>query len=236
MTESKSRAVVLVHDRDPDLGYRNIGTLVPELRGRGYQLDVHSFDYGLGTEPPPLDGAAMVVVMGSPDAAYDESPWITPEIEYLESAIELDVPILGVCFGGQLLARVLGGSVAKSRYPEHGFTEIETAEPALEGPWMEYHGDTFVAPETATVIARNGAGQQAFAHGPHLGLQFHPEIDPDVFESWADAWVRDHIEQDEELVEEITQDLKTGAAAARARCSALLDAWIAGDLAKRIGG
>jgi GMP synthase (glutamine-hydrolysing) len=229
VNESKGRAVVLVHDRDRELGYRNIGTLVPELEGRGYELDVHSFDYGLGTEPPVLDDAAMLVVMGSPDAAYDESHWITPEIAYLEHAIALDVPILGVCFGGQLLARVLGGSVAKSEYPEHGFTEIETSEPGLTGPWMEYHGDTFVAPESATVIARNGAGQQAFIQGPHLGVQFHPEIDVDVFSSWADAWERDGIEQDEELVRGIQEDLKSGESAARARCGELLDAWIGGE-------
>lgn len=230
MTESKGRAVVLVHDRDRDLGYRNIGTLVPELQGRGYELDVHSFDYGLGLEPPALDDAAMVVVMGSPDAAYDESPWITAEIAYLENAIERDVRILGICFGGQLLARVLGGSVAKSHYPEHGFTDITTALPALAGPWMEYHEDTFFAPESATVVARNSAGQQAFIHGRHLGLQFHPEIDVDVFQSWADAWVRDDIEQDEELVEAIRKELKAGESAARSRCSALLDAWISGEV------
>lgn len=227
---SKNRAVVLVHDRDPALGHRNIGTLAPELESRGYQLQVHSFDYGLADTPPALDDAAMLVVMGSPDAAYGETPWIGPEIAYLESAVEKDVPILGVCFGGQLLARVLGGSVARSQFPEHGLTHVETSRPDLigPGPWMEYHDDTFLAPERATVIARNGAGQQAFAQGPHLGLQFHPEIDVDVFESWADAWVRDGIEQDQQLVDGIAEQLAAGEAELRARCGALLDAWIAG--------
>ncbi|WP_072807144.1 type 1 glutamine amidotransferase [Rhodococcoides yunnanense] len=222
---SKNRAVVLVHDRDPDLGYRNIGTLVPELQNRGYELDVHSFDYGHAEAPPELDGAAMVVVMGSPDAAYDDVPWIGPESAYLQDAIDLDVPILGICFGGQLLAQVLGGTVAKSKFPEYGFTAI-TTDTIGPGPWMEFHGDTFLAPDTATVIARNDAGQQAFVQGRHLGLQFHPEIDVDVFESWADAWVRDGIEQDAELVAVIRADLKAGESDARARCSDLLDTWI----------
>lgn len=221
---------MLVHDRDPQLGYRNIGTLVPELESRGYQLEVHSFDYGLTDTPPALDGAAMLVVMGSPDAAYGETAWIGPEIAYLEAAIECDVPILGVCFGGQLLARVLGGSVARSKFPEHGLTDIETTRPDVvgPGPWMEYHDDTFLAPDSATVIARNDAGQQAFVQGPHLGLQFHPEIDVDVFASWADAWARDGIEQDRDLVDAIAKDLVSGEAELRARCGALLDGWIAG--------
>lgn len=225
---SKNRAVVLVHDRDRSLGYRNIGTLVPELRDRGYELEIHSFDYGHAEVPPELGGAAMVVVMGSPDAAYEEISWIGPESAYLQVAIELDVPILGICFGGQLLAQVLGGTVAKSQFPEYGFTEVETETPETvgAGPWMEFHEDTFLAPEGATVLARNDAGQQAFSYGPHLGLQFHPEIDVDCFESWADAWIRDGVAQDDELVARIRADLEAGEADARARCSDLLDAWI----------
>ncbi len=225
-----SRAVVLVHDRDRALGYRNIGTLGPELRSRGYELDVHSFDYGLGEVPPALDDAAMLVVMGSPDAAYAETPWIAAESAYLQTAIEMDVPILGVCFGGQLLARVLGGTVTESQFPEHGLFEIATSRPELigPGPWMEYHGDTFVAPESATLIARNSAGQQAFVQGRHLGVQFHPEIDVDVFESWAVAWVRDGVEQDQNMVDVIRKDLAANEVELRVRCSALLDAWISG--------
>lgn len=219
---------MLVHDRDSALGYRNIGTLLSELQSRGYELDVHSFDYGLGDVPPSLQNAALIVVMGSPDAAYDETPWIGPEIAYLEKAVELDVPILGVCFGGQLLARVLGGTVTKSQFPEHGLTSVETFRPDLigTGPWMEYHEDTFLAPDSATVIAHNDAGQQAFVQGRHLGLQFHPEIDVDVFESWADAWVRDGIEQDQDMVDGIRKDLIARELELRARCAALLDAWI----------
>ncbi|WP_020112471.1 type 1 glutamine amidotransferase [Rhodococcus sp. 114MFTsu3.1] len=222
------RAVVLVHDRDPALGLRNIGTLAPELESRGYRLDVHSFDYGHADTPPSLDDAGMVVVMGSPDAAYGESSWIGPEIDYLERAIEKDVPILGVCFGGQLLARILGGTVTRSQFPEHGLTETRSTRPDLigPGPWMEYHDDTFVAPDAATVIASNSAGQQAFVHGRHLGLQFHPEIDVDVFDSWADAWVRDGIEQDQDMVDAIRKDLVDNEADLRARCAALLDGWI----------
>ena len=228
MSETNSRAVVLVHDRDPALGYRNIGTFIPELQQRGFQLQVHSFDYASASTPPPLGDAAMVVVMGSPDAAYDLNPWVGPETAYLERAIGLDVPILGVCFGGQLLAQILGGTVTKSDWPEHGMTDIESDCPELvgSGPWMQFHGDTLVAPDSATVIARNDAGQQAFTAGPHLGVQFHPEIDVDTFDSWAHAWARDGVEHDRQLVAAIREDLEAGERDARARCSALLDAWI----------
>ncbi|MGB2950171.1 MAG: gamma-glutamyl-gamma-aminobutyrate hydrolase family protein [Rhodococcus sp. (in: high G+C Gram-positive bacteria)] len=190
MSETNSRAVVLVHDRDPALGYRNIGTFIPELQQRGFQLQVHSFDYASASTPPPLGDAAMVVVMGSPDAAYGLNPWVGPETTYLERAIGLDVPILGVCFGGQLLAQILGGTVTKSDWPEYGMTDIESDCPELvgSGPWMQFHVDTF--------------------------------------DSWAHAWARDGVEHDRQLVAAIREDLEAGERAARARCSALLDAWI----------
>lgn len=143
------RAVVLVHDQDPALARRDIGTLDAELAARGFQLDVHSFDHSPDLAPPPLSGAQAVVVMGSPDAAYDDTlTWLAPEIAYVQDAIDAQVPILGVCFGGQLLARVLGGTVRKSEHPEYGFVDVETSDPELiaPGPWMEFHGDTFTAP------------------------------------------------------------------------------------------
>jgi GMP synthase (glutamine-hydrolysing) len=223
------RAVVLVHDRDPSLARRDIGTLAAELRTRGFLLDVHSFDHSPDVAPPTLSDAQVVVVMGSPDAAYDDTlTWLAPEIAYVQQAIDAQVPILGVCFGGQLLARVLGGSVRKSEYPEYGFVDVETSDPELvpPGPWMEFHGDTFVAPPEATVIARNAAAQQAFVCGPHLGMQFHPEIDLDTYDAWAAAWQRDGVEHAVD-VHRIRQDIADSEAAARKRCSALLDAFLA---------
>lgn len=223
------RAVVLVHDRDPALARRDIGTLDAELRSRGFQLDVHSFDHSPDTAPPSLSEAQLLVVMGSPDAAYDDTlTWLAPEIAYVRQAIDAQVPILGVCFGGQLLARVLGGSVRKSDHPEYGFVDVESSDPELiaAGPWMEFHGDTFVAPPEATVIARNGAAQQAFVHGPHLGLQFHPEIDLDTYDAWAAAWDRDGVEHEVD-VHEIRRAIADAEPAARLRCSALLDSFLA---------
>ncbi|OZC85653.1 GMP synthase [Rhodococcus sp. 06-418-5] len=223
------RAVVLVHDRDPALARRDIGTLDAELRSRGFQLDVHSFDHSPDTAPPSLSEAQLLVVMGSPDAAYDDTlTWLAPEIAYVRQAIDAQVPILGVCFGGQLLARVLGGSVRKSEHPEYGFVDVESSDPELiaAGPWMEFHGDTFVAPPEATVIARNGAAQQAFVHGPHLGLQFHPEIDLDTYDAWAAAWDRDGVEHEVD-VHEIRRAIADAEPAARLRCSALLDSFLA---------
>ena len=128
--------------------------------------------------------------MGSAHAAYDdELPWLAPELAYLRRAVDVGTPVLGICFGGQALARVLGGTVGRAPMPERGLTTVESLDPAVPaGPWMEFHHDAFTLPPGATPLARSEAGLQAFAHGPHLGVQFHPEISPDVFAAWAESW------------------------------------------------
>jgi len=96
--------------------------------------------------------------------------------------------VLGICFGGQLMSRVLGGSVSRSPRAELGWYEIESKDEALvpRGPWFQYHWDRFTLPPGATLIAENDLCPQAFSYGRTLGLQFHPEIDPQVLDLWLD--------------------------------------------------
>jgi GMP synthase-like glutamine amidotransferase len=99
------------------------------------------------------------------------------------------VPVLGLCFGGQALAAALGGEVETAPAPELGWTEIETDEPELvpPGPWLEWHYERFSVPPGATEIARTDAASQAFRHGRHLGVQFHPESTVEIVERWAES-------------------------------------------------
>ena len=53
---------------------------------------------------------------------------------------------------------------------------------------MEFHYDAFTLPPGAVPLARSDVGLQAFTAGPNLGVQFHPEITPDVFASWRSGW------------------------------------------------
>lgn len=84
------------------------------------------------------------------------------------------------------MARALGGSVARSPKAELGWYEIESDDKTLisTGPWFEYHWDRWSVPKGATEIARTQIASQAFIMGRTLGVQFHPEIDPDVLEEW----------------------------------------------------
>ncbi|GGF94719.1 glutamine amidotransferase [Rhodococcoides trifolii] len=223
-------ALVVFHERDHGLGVRNIGSIAPALRERGYEVEAVTFESDGST--PSLDGVDVVVLMGSPDAAYDDTlPWLAAEIEFVEQAVAHEIPTLGVCFGGQLLARALGGSVRRADQEEIGFVTVESDDPALiaPGPWMQFHYDTFTIPPGATSIARTAAAEQAFVHGRHLGIQFHPEIDADVFESWAQGWERrgerEQVEAEVD-VPALTADVAAREAQSRIACGQLVDAFL----------
>ncbi len=86
---------------------------------------------------------------GAAWAVYDEAtiPWVADEIAYARSLISLGVPVLGICFGGQMLAAALGGTVSRAPIPEIGWVSVSSDEPALiePGPWLEWHFDRFTA-------------------------------------------------------------------------------------------
>ena len=94
------------------------GVLGAFATGLGLEVSAHRADHG----PSTLPGAGsfdLLVVMGSIESATDDGvPWIGPERALVAAAVDGGVPVLGVCFGGQLLAQVLGGTVAKASRPE----------------------------------------------------------------------------------------------------------------------
>jgi GMP synthase-like glutamine amidotransferase len=176
-----TRALVLQHgDSGPP------ALLAEWLDERGIAYDVHRTYVG---EPMPGPGGySFVASLGSdrnPDDTHD--PAVADELVLLERAVEQDVPVLGLCFGGQALAVVLGGSVERAPEPELGWSTIETDEPELvaAGPWLQWHYDRFSTPPGATEIARTARAPQAFRHGRHLGVQFHPESTAEIVAQWA---------------------------------------------------
>jgi GMP synthase-like glutamine amidotransferase len=136
-----------------------------------------------------------VVAFGAIWSVYDDATigtWIGDEINLARTAIAAGVPVLGICFGGQMLATAVGGRVERAPSPEIGWTPISrTSPPGLlpPGPWFEWHYDRFVLPPSVPSLATTDLGQgevagQAFTIGRSLGLQFHPEVTEAVLEAW----------------------------------------------------
>ena len=185
------RALFIEHDHI-SLG----GPIWRSLEKHGYEIErfliVPESNYdspNITTTFPNFNEYDLLVPMGAPYGAYEDDRignWLLPELEKLKQAHNDGIPILGICFGGQLMARALGGSVARAPKAEVGWIEIESDDKTLipTGPWFAYHWDSWMTPKGATEIAKTDVANQAFVMGRTLALQFHPEVDPEVLEAW----------------------------------------------------
>ena len=162
------------------------GVLGAWAQAREIALEIHHAD---GDVPfPELDGQAFVASLGSPHNPTDlHIEEVAAEVAFVEEAARRDIPVLGLCFGGQLLAAVLGGDVEPAPQAEVGWHRIVSSAPDLvpEGPWLQWHYDRFTLPPGAVQLAHSHAGVQAFSHGRHLGVQFHPESTIEIVREWA---------------------------------------------------
>jgi GMP synthase-like glutamine amidotransferase len=174
----------LIGEAFTDLGYDvSEFTVVPAER-------YHSPDVTV-TFPDPA-GYDAVVAFGAAWAVYDKAAigtWIGDEIAFTRSALAAGVPVLGICFGGQMLAEAAGGQVTRAPRPEIGWTVVSSDAGGLidAGPWFQWHFDRFSPPAGVPVIARTALANQAFTIGRALGLQFHPEVNAEVLECWLGA-------------------------------------------------
>jgi GMP synthase-like glutamine amidotransferase len=138
---------------------------------------------------PDLTRYDVVVPLGARWPVYDDTlrdSWVGTQMTRLREAADAGVGLLGVCFGGQLLAQTFGGSVGRSGSPEIGWYDVSSDDPQLipPGPWFQWHFDRWTVPPGATEIARSGSASQAFVLGRTLALQFHPELDTALLEDW----------------------------------------------------
>jgi GMP synthase-like glutamine amidotransferase len=177
-------AVVRHHEED------SAGFIGEAFEARGAELSTVLFPKE--GPLPDLAGLAHVVVLGSTSSVYDDGEargWIDEGLAWLRRADTAGVPVLGICFGAQLLAAAFGGTVEDAGFPEIGWVTIESADPGLipPGPWLEFHHDRCLPPAGARVLARNALGVQAFRLGRHLAVQFHPEVDGEQFKLWLDS-------------------------------------------------
>lgn len=189
-TEPVSRRVLFLRN-DPSAPEALLGEVFSESR-----FDVTAFDVvpaqsvgdpRVEVDFPDPTHYDVIVPLGSRWPVYDETlPWVQDEIAMVRGALSAGAGVLGVCFGGQLLATALGGSVARSPSPEVGWHDVHSENPALVpgGPWFQWHFDRFTAPPGAAVVARNDCAPQAFVYGRALGLQFHPEVDEALVQRW----------------------------------------------------
>ncbi|MFB6271184.1 MAG: type 1 glutamine amidotransferase [Halobacterium sp.] len=173
---SRPRVALLNAAHDPTDTTRNFR--------RELDADLAEFHVTDGDLPDHADFDGIVVT-GSRSSVYWDDDWIPALVDYVADCHDAGVPVLGVCFGHQVLAEALGGSVDDMGEYEIGYRDVErtTDDPIFEGVSETFtafttHSDAVVdLPERAELLAENEYGVHAFRAGQSVGVQFHPEYD-----------------------------------------------------------
>ena len=163
------------------------------LDARGIPHRLFALDRG---EAVPAESRAFagIGMMGGPMSANDDLPWSSVVLDLIRDAVSADVPVIGHCLGGQLLAKSLGASVVRTATPEIGWGDVDVPD-AASNPWFghrerfrtfQWHYDIFGMPQGAKRVLTNAFNpEQAFALGKHVGFQCHIEMTREMVESWC---------------------------------------------------
>ena len=138
---------------------------------------------------------SLVVVLGAPESANDDLPYLIEEQKLIKNSVNDNIPVLGICLGSQLIAKTFGAKVYQGPIKEIGFYHdlmISNNSKLFDGfknPFsvFHWHGDTFDLPDGATRLALSeNYSNQAFQYKSAVGLQFHLEINEQMVNLWLD--------------------------------------------------
>jgi GMP synthase-like glutamine amidotransferase len=171
------------------------GYFATYLDSRDLPWRLVALDQGLAV-PSRVEDFSGLVFMGGPMSVNDVLPWIAPVLELIRKAVAAEVPVLGHCLGGQLMAKALGGGVGRNAVKEIGWGEIQVADNNQARAWFgpdlkrfesfHWHGETFTIPPGAVRIMGNRhCENQGFVIGNNLAMQCHVEMTQDLIESWC---------------------------------------------------
>jgi GMP synthase-like glutamine amidotransferase len=147
--------------------------------------------------PVSADSFGGLAFMGGPMSVNDDLPWIPPVLALIREAVARDVPVLGHCLGGQLMAKALGGSVAPAPVKEIGWGKVTVEHAAESATWFgpertflgfHWHGEMFsIPPGAIRVLSSSWCANQAFTLGKHLAMQCHIEMTEELVHAWCEG-------------------------------------------------
>ena len=229
----RMRALLILHDHICTPGF--VGE---RLTDRGLDLVLHQVvteDHfrspNVEAEYPDPTEFDLVILMGAPWSVYDHAAigsWVPTELNMLHDAHDHQVPVLGICFGGQMLAAAHGGSVRRSRAAEVGWSNIVSDDESLvpSGTWFQWHYDQWQLPQDAREVARNDNSSQAFVLGRNLAVQFHPEMTSEILASWLATGGTGEVDQLGIDLEELVRETAKRDATNRDRAHRLVDQFL----------
>ena len=229
--------VIVLHQLHSSPGH--VGRWLMEA---GYPLDIRRPRFG-DQLPSTLAHHAGAVIFGGPMSANDPDDWMAIETDWIGVALKEKKPFLGICLGGQMLARHLGSAVTESpdRSVEIGYKDIEPTAAGREiCAWPKrvyhWHREGFELPAGATLLARSRGAfrNQAFVYGPAaVGVQYHPEITYAQVHRWTGYNLEKlALKGAEPRERQVAEHVVHGGSVAR-WLDAFMPVWLAGDIEAR---
>lgn len=222
------RCLVVANANDADPGF--VGH---RLRHHGYAL--HEAHRERPDEWPDVADVDLVLLLGSEWSVYWESvaPSVDAECALVRTAADSGIPILGICFGAQIVSHALGGTVTRASRPEVGWYEVESDLPDViwTGPWLQWHYDVFSVPDGFECMARSAVGPQAMRRGRILATQFHPEATETILARWSAGEGARELERLGTSAENVMAESRTRVAASRPASDRLVD-WFVNEIAR----
>jgi GMP synthase (glutamine-hydrolysing) len=182
--------VLILQNLTPD-GPGYLGTWLTRQR---IKSDVFNSQAGQ-IYPTSIDGYRALALMGGEMSANDDLPSLRTAERLILEAMDRDIPVIGHCLGGQLMARALGAKVVKSPAPEIGWQSMQVFDSSAARDWFgpapeqtvyHWHMESFELPPGAELLASSAAcPRQAFGIGRHLAMQFHVELDRHKLAAWS---------------------------------------------------
>ena len=213
------------------------------LEQQGIPWKLIAIDEG-NTVPATVDGFSGLCFMGGPMSVNDPLPWIEPVCALIRDAVAKNVPVIGHCLGGQLISKALGGVVSKNPVKEIGWSSGLGENEDVARHWLgafagqpgtifQWHGETFSLPAGATRLLTNQhCANQMFALGPHLGMQCHVEMTPEMIATWCEQWADEAIavadEPSVQTPEVMQQEIAARLPVMRQLSEQLYSVWIKG--------
>ncbi len=179
-----------------------LGLLEDRLINNGWELDNRSMDIPGSSLPENLDGYHAFIILGGPMGAYEEDvyPYFYQVEKLVREAVAKDIPTVGICLGGQIIARALGADVGPNPKKEIGWSLINILDEGKSSSLFygmpnilsvfQWHEDTFSLPKGAVLLASSEeCRNQAFVYRKNIfALQFHLEVNPDMIKNWTELY------------------------------------------------
>lgn len=144
-----------------------------------------------------IKSCSGLVFMGGPMSVNDDLPWISDSLALIREALAANMPMMGICLGGQLMAKAMGAVITRNPQPEFGWLPVQTIPSEATRDWLNnvpasfdafhWHGETFSLPEGAErLLTSDACDNQGFVMGHSIAMQCHIEMTEDLVRDWAE--------------------------------------------------